>query len=101
MLKIGGTGWLAGVPEAVVMGAVVSAPWSTTMLLLFILATDWLEKHVVMVCLAGPVIVWITSYVLIITTGLLTPAWMEGVFISSIVASLVYYGLHYVHASRD
>jgi len=96
--KIGGTSWLLGTPEAVFMGAVVASPWSTAMLLLFVFATNWLEKHVVMLCLVGPVFVWITAYLLILTTGLVPESWLDGVFISSIVASPVYYVLQ--RASR-
>lgn len=98
--KMGGTNWLLGTPEAVFIGAVIAAPWSTAMLLLFIFATDWLDTHALMLCLMGPVIVWITAYLLILTTGLLTESWMDGVFISSIVAGSIYYALHRISRHR-
>ncbi|GGD74840.1 hypothetical protein GCM10010990_25630 [Croceicoccus mobilis] len=95
MWRIGGASALQGFVEGVILGAVFAAPWSITMLLLFILTSKWLERHVALLCLIGPLLVCATFYVLAVTTDLFTAGWMDAVALASLVASVVYFILHF------
>ncbi|WP_216635550.1 hypothetical protein [Croceicoccus bisphenolivorans] len=90
---IGGGSWYLGIPEGVLIGAVLASPYSIVMLLLILRASFWVDRHTVLLCLLGPFIVCLTSYVLIVSTGMLTSAWMEEIMLSSAIASIVYFVL--------
>lgn len=80
--------------EGVVLGAFLASPWAMAMLGIFWFAPHWLERHVVLVCLFGPVIVWASAYLLVLSGRWFPDSYMEPVIIASIVASTVYFALY-------
>lgn len=85
---------IAGAIEGTLMGAVFASPWAFAMTLLFLFAAEWLERHIILLCLLGPPVVWATAYLLVITIEYFPEAWMGAVLVSSITASGTYFAMH-------
>lgn len=84
---------MMAVPEMVGIGALYSAPWLITMLLLFLFVSDWLERNAGLLCLLGPVVVIATAYVSAQFDYILL-SWLEPIGIASIVSGISYYALY-------
>ncbi|WP_066560834.1 hypothetical protein [Croceicoccus bisphenolivorans] len=80
--------------EGIFLGAFLASPWAFAVLLAFLLFPVLLSKHIVMVCIVGPIIVWTTAYLTVLYGGWFPPTYMEPVIVASIVASGVFYALN-------
>lgn len=91
---------ISGLPVAetafggIFLGAFLASPWAFAVLLAFLLFPVLLNKHIVMVCIAGPIIVWATAYLTVLYGDWFPSTYMEPVMIASIVASCVFYALN-------
>ena len=86
--------------EGVILGAFLASPWATAMFGVFWFAATWLDRHVVTVCLLGPMLVWASAYALIVSGRWLPEKYMEPVMIASVVASAVYFAMHVLRRRR-
>ena len=80
--------------EGIILGAILAAPWAVTMFAVICFVPYWLEKHVLFVCIVGPMVVWASAYLLILTDIWLPEKYIEPVVVASLVAGPVFFALH-------
>jgi hypothetical protein len=95
--------WLVAL-EGILLGGILATPFAVVVLTGIWFAASWLERHVVMLCLLGPLFVWGISY-LLNSYGVYfhgdTDVLMPQIMIASTVASGTYYALYWVNRRRN